>query len=302
MKAKRPNDKFFAAILVLWLLMLACSKAYTVPEAEVPGPIGSIVYTSDESGNFEVYHMNINSHETVRLTDNTSEETTPFYFPPARFGFVSEKNGKYQIYTMDLDGSEQKTWKKNDARILVTPSVSPDGKKMAYAVQSNDKNSNLYLSNLDGSEEERLTNSPGMEWDPSWSPDGEQIVFSHNVGDRWHINVINISDGQVTSLTDNTFYNGRPRWSPDGSLILFESDRDGDWEIYVMDVDGRNTRAITENSTGDWLARWSPDGQWIVYVSNRDGDDEIYIIGVDGRQQSKLTDNVALDQHPAWVP
>jgi Tol biopolymer transport system component len=302
MKAKKPSDKFTVAFLVLWLMMLACSSLLPAAATDIPDPTGSIVYSSDESGNFEIYHMNIRSLETVRLTDNSSFDTFPFYLPPARFGFAADRSGKYQVYTMDMDGANQKAWKKGDRRILFTPSVSPDGKKMAYVVQNNDENSNLYLADLDGNKEEQLTDIRGMEWDPSWSPDGTRIVFSSDVGGDFEINVIDLESSQITKLTDNAFYDGRPHWSPDGDQILFESDQDGDWEIYTMDIDGGNVRAITENATGDWLANWSPDGHWIVYVSNHDGDDEIYIIGVDGKDQWKLTNNTAQDQYPAWVP
>jgi Tol biopolymer transport system component len=302
MDAQKLHRQTLITVSLFWLFIMACSFSMPISPTKVPEPIGSIIYSSDESGNFEIYHMNVTNGLRNRLTDNTSDDTSPFYFPPGRFGFVSDKTSKYQIYTMKIDGSDQRLWKEDEKRSFFAPRLSPDRKQLAYVSQSNNSNSSLHVSNLDGSQDKTLTKLSGLYWDPSWSPDGKKIAYASSLAGDWEIHIIDTEDGKISRLTDNQFYDGRPIWSPDGHQILFESDRDGDWEIYVMDVDGGNVRPITENSTGDWLANWSPDGQWIAYVSNRDGDDEIYIVGIDGKHQIKLTNNTAQDRYPAWVP
>jgi Tol biopolymer transport system component len=301
MQIKNSRGFYLVAGLLVLIVIMACAL---IPSTNDPSsPSGSIIYTSDESGNFEIYHLYLNSSKPIRLTNNTSDETSPYYIPSAlQIGFLSDKSGKYQLYTMSLTGSDETAWKKNDPRIFGSASVSPDRLQVAYVVQSNDKNSDLYLAKLDGTEERQLTKASGMSWDPSWSMDGKKIVYASNSDGDWEIYVVNVDDGKITKLTDNSSFDGNPRWSPIGDQILFDSDRDGDWEIFTMDSDGGNVKAITENSSSDWTPNWSPDGRWIVYVSGRDGDDEIYIVDADGKNQSKLTNNSAQDRYPVWIP
>jgi Tol biopolymer transport system component len=293
--------RFFVAFLSLGIIM-ACSSAFPTQEETFELP-GSVVYASDVSGNFEIYHLYFGGRDSVRLTNNTSEDIFPFYLASTnRVGFITDKSGRHQIATMALDGTDPTTWMENHDRDFGAPALSPDGRYMVFVIQADEKNSNLFLSNADGSEEEQLTHVWGMDWDPSWSPDGTQIVYSSNSDSDWDIYLTNVNDGEISKLTYNSSVDGHPRWSADGSSILFESDRDGDWDLYVMDTDGSNIRAITENAVGDWLPSWSPDGKWIVYVSNRDGDDELYIVDVDGKNQMKLTDNQDQDRYPVWIP
>lgn len=301
MQNKNSRGVYFAIGLLVLVIMMACISIPTKNDTSVPS--GSIIHTSDESGNFEIYHLYIKGSEPVRLTNNTSDETSPYYIPSAlQIGFLSDKSGKYQLYTMSLTGSDETAWKENDSRIFGSASVSPNGLQVAYVVQSSDKNSDLYLAKLDATEERQLTKASGMSWDPSWSKDEKKLVYASNSDGDWEIYTVNVDDGKITKLTDNSFLDGNPRWSPNGDRILFNSDRDGDWEIFTMDTDGGNVKAITENSSSDWAPSWSPDGLWIVYVSSRDGDDEIYIVDTEGKNQSKLTDNTVQDRYPIWIP
>lgn len=301
MNSSRKKFQLFIACLV-FVAVMACSS-FSPKAISSDGPVGSILFASDESGNFEIYHLYIGSSEPIRLTNNTSDDVSPFYIPTSlRVGYLSDKNGKYQIYTSSLTGADEMEWIENDSRTFYTPIISPDESQMAYVIQSENGGTDLFLASADGSNERALTKGSSQAWDPSWSPDGKQIVYTSDADGDWEIYKITVADGKTIRLTNNGSYDGHPRWSPDGNWILFDTDREGDWEIYVMESYGQDQRALTENSTTDWMPAWSPDGQWIVYVSTRDGDDEIYMVDMEGRNQAKLTDNNAQDQYPTWIP
>ena len=173
----------------------------------------------------------------------------------------------------------------------------------------------------DGSNRTRLTDSPGMDMQPDWSPDGSKIAF---VSIRSGTNEIYIMDAdgsnqtRITAPTPphdpqrSTYWAQRetPVWSPDGSKIVFTSVRDGNQaDIYVMDADGSNEVRITTNPGSDSNPTWSPDGSKIAFESDRDQITAIYVMDADGSNETLLihipAPSVRVNRPlccPAWSP
>ena len=138
---------------------------------------------------------------------------------------------------------------------------------------------------------------------PSWSPDGQQIVFVSGRDGNDEIYVMDSDGSNPRRLTDDIADDVSPSWSPDGRHIAFVSDRDGNDEIYVMDSDGSNPRRLTDDIIADDVSpSWSPDGRHIAFVSdrNRDVNLEIYVMGSDGSNPRRLTRDGGED--PTWSP
>jgi Tol biopolymer transport system component len=165
--------------------------------------------------------------------------------------------------------------------------------------------------NVDGSGQQKLTNSPGWESDAAWSPDGQTIAFRRLVPNtrrpslRWQseLNVINTDGSGQRKLARLSDSDGSFSWSPDGRRIAFVSDRDGNDEVYVVNIDGSGLRNLTRNPERDGHPVWSPDGPTIGFVSNRGGNRDIYVMNADGSRQRNLTRGV--DQQAfeiAWSP
>ena len=206
---------------------------------------------------------------------------------------------------------------------LIPLMVCLDAQAQIAFVSHRDGNPEIYVMDADGANPRRLTNHPGWDWMPSWSPDGKRIAFvSYRDG---HVHVIHglptgeiyVMDndgGNPQNLTNNPSRDTSPSWSPDGKRIVFSSNRDKDnphnYEIYVMDADGQDEKRLTENRNEDASPSWSPDGKRIAFSSSREEDfknglditDEIYVMDDDGRNEQRLTENRNNDWFPSWSP
>ena len=116
-----------------------------------------------------------------------------------------------------------------------------------------------------------LTNGPGLDGSPVWSPEGRTIAFVRApVGDCFHrpceIFVMDADGGNQRNLTRDPGNDQSPVWSPDGKQIAFERDS----AIYVMNADGSGQRKLTspDAETYESNPAWSPDGTRIAFAGS----------------------------------
>ena len=231
-------------------------------------------------------------------------QPTPAASASGRIAFASDRDGDFEIYVMNADGSGVVQLTDNDFYDSY-PSWASDGRRIAFT-SDRDGDSEIYVMNADGSGVVQLTDNDFQDIYPSWSSDGRRIAFT-STADRSdpNIYVMNADGSGIVQLTDNRANEWYSAWSPDGSRIAFDSNRDGDTDIYVTNADGGGVVQLTDNDYTDWDPAWSPDGRRIAFTSYRSGPGDIwdiYVINADGSDVVRLTDDDHSGREPAWSP
>jgi Tol biopolymer transport system component len=184
------------------------------------------------------------------------------------------------------------------------PAYSPDGRQIVFASNRYGDNE-IFMMNADGSNQRRLTSSPGRDAHPQFSPDGKKIAFqSPRDGVDTNLYVMNGDGSRQVKITRHKGFAGVPNWSPDGKQILYQwrddTANDNRWHIYLINADGSNPRRLTGDAANNQVPNWSPDGKQILLYSDRTGNDQIYVMDADGSNVTRLTNNAANDHAAFW--
>ena len=312
------------------LLAVACSNGgATYKPSGLPE---LIAFTSDRDKPGHIYTINPDGTaiETTS-SDNFTTDLLPAWSPDGtKIAFSSNQSGKYEIWTMNSDGSGRRrlTDRKSFSSM---PKWSPDGEKIVFTSrtvgQQGISNTDIFTMNADASSLLQITDGAGLAaqaglagqsstgeeksyWNsvPAWSPDGSKILFGSNRSGDGIVPILYAMNPDGSGQSKFGWFadidGTEPEWSPVTNKIVCVRGSVAKGDIWVMDGGAPfpllTAKKLTNNIDNNHSPAWSRDGRQIAFVSDTNGNQDIFIMNADGSNLHSLTNGKSNNIGPAW--
>jgi TolB protein len=196
-------DIFVADLKGNQLKQLTFREGYDA-EATVSPKGDLIVFTSDRSGDLELYTMKIDGSDIKQVTTELGYDGGAFFSPDGTKLIFRASRPRTEL--------EKKEYKDLLAKGLVQPTAME-----------------LFVCNVDGTDMKQITNLGGANWAPFFHPSGEKVIFSSNhktASFPFNLFMINLDGSGLEQITYDKAFDSFPMFSPDGKRIVFSSNRD----------------------------------------------------------------------------
>ena len=215
-----------------------------------------------------------------------------------------------QLWTVEVSNGRKRLLVQQDG---VQPQWSPSGQYIAYWAIDRDGNRALWTVRSSGGPPARLTQTPFLDWNPVWSPDGAWLYFCSNRGGGmgiWRMPMkesVGEARGAPELVRAPGTYPSHLSFSRDGQRMAYVSQvTSGRIDAVRFDPDqealvGEPKEIVVRSVKGASRPAVSPDGQWLAYNST-EGEEELYVARSDGSGLRQITAGNQRNRGPRWSP
>jgi len=256
--------------------------------------------TDDPNTCDQQYVMRIDGSQMHRISTGGGKTTCGYFYDGDRRVFFASTHGASAACPPKPDYSQGYVWPLDDY--------------------------DIWSTRPDGSDLQRITNSPGYDAEGTLSPDGRTIAFTSERDGDLDIYLMNTDGSNIRRLTNEVGYDGGPFWSHDGTKIVYRTDhpatpegqaafrdllsrhlvRPSRMELWVMNADGSNRHQITNLGGANFAPYFTPDDRRIIFSSNhtnpRGRNFDLYLVNLDGTGLEQVTTYTDFDGFPMFSP
>lgn len=233
-----------------------------------------IVFTSNRTGDYELYTVNADGSNLRQLTfipgDDRNPEWSPDYSQVAFTHFITNEDGEVarRLWVVNADGSNARQVSDLEHRGAAIR-WSPDGTQLFLQAYI-DEIPNLYIVDVESGEFIQVSEDGGETFfNRDWSPDGTQVIYHSNATGSFVINVFDVATLAITKPIPIDASHANPTWDANSDRIAFDSGGD----IWVVNPDGTRLTQLTSGSAIADIPVWSPDGTQIAFRYAATADD-----------------------------
>ena len=262
-----------------------------------------IVFSNNVSGSKELYTIDYDGGNLMRMTDDKSINLLPCWSPDGKeIVYTTYRFGNPDLCGISCNADRRRVISQRQG-LNTAASFSPDGNTIALTI-SRGKTPALYLIKRSGEIIRQLTFGNAAATSPSFAPNSREIAYISDDPGYPQLYIMNIEGGNNRRLPARGYCDS-PAWSPRGDRIVFtmrQGRGDNRYDLYVYALAEGTISRLTQNEGDNENPSWSPDGRFIVFSSTRSGRSQLYIAAADGSGARKLGSIPGNSSTPDWSP